>query len=82
VNNSQPTQPTQAQPSQAAQPAAKADSGWMSAWGKSDKTSTESDTEPSSFTSELSQAVGSVREKKRTKTKDTLRGSFDDLDDI
>ena len=55
----------------------------MGAWGKSKTdSSTESGAGEGSFTSELSQAVGDVRDKKRTKTKTSLRGSLDDLDDI
>ncbi|MCG3218598.1 MAG: hypothetical protein KAR35_06310 [Candidatus Heimdallarchaeota archaeon] len=84
-------QPSQTDQSQAAQPEAQpeaqaeaqADSSWMGAWGKSKTdSSTESGAGEGSFTSELSQAVGDVRDKKRTKTKTSLRGSLDDLDDI
>ncbi|MHA1911521.1 MAG: hypothetical protein ACTSYA_07480, partial [Candidatus Kariarchaeaceae archaeon] len=79
------SQTMRAEPTQTEQPEAQVDSSWMGAWGKS-KTSSEG-SEPSeasgdTFTSELSKAVGNVRDKKRTKTKDSLRGSFDDLEDI
>ena len=78
VNNTQVTESH----TQTAEPEAQADAEWMSAWGKRDTPSSESESAEGSFTSELSQAVGDVREKKRTKAKDSLRGSLDDLDDI